>query len=350
MEKEKYKKLAEKYLAGVATPAEIGQLAHWMRTDPGLSAWWEAEMKKNATSLDSELQDKVFARIKREIQNESVVHPARPGAEFFLVKPSDTSSCPSPTRTDASKRRFLHQGRKWAAIICLPLCMAVFATYWLTRPQAEASSFVVKADKGNKVTVLLPDQTEIILNADSRLTYESDFGKEERRVVLEGEGYFKVAHKVSQPFIVEAGGVEVKVTGTVFNVSAYAQAQDITVVLLEGKVGLETPTSCRFLHPGDKVKYNKHTGLMTAEKVYAEDYVTWTKGYLYFENESLTEIMHTLSRVYNIPILIESPRIAKERFTGTIPGGNLQNALDILTLTASFKYEISDSQLILTEK
>lgn len=350
MEKEKYKKLAEKYIAGVATSDETGQLAHWMRTDPLLSAWWEAEMKKTATSLDNELQDKLFARIKTDIQNEPVVHPDRLAAETFAVKPSDMSSFPSPRRTDASKRRFLQQGRKWAAIICLPLCLAVCATYWLTRPHAETSSFVVKADKGNKVSVLLPDQTEIILNAASRLTYKSDFGKKERRVVLDGEGYFKVAHDASQPFIVETGEMEVKVTGTVFNVSAYAQAQDITVVLLEGKVGIQTPSICRLLHPGDKIKYNKHTGRMTSEKVYADDYVTWTKGYLYFENESLTEIMQTLSRVYNIPILIESPRIAKEHFTGTIPGGNLQNALDILTLTASFKYEISDSKLILTEK
>lgn len=68
------------------------------------------------------------------------------------------------------------------------------------------------------------------------------------------------------------------------------------------------------------MNYNKSTHKFTTEKVYPEDYVTWTKGSLYFQNESLDNIMKALSRVYDVTIHIDSPRIAEERFTGTIPG------------------------------
>jgi len=89
---------------------------------------------------------------------------------------------------------------------------------------------------------------------------------------------------------------------------------------------------------------------MISEKVYANDYIAWTQGNLYFQNETLDNIMRTFSRIYNVSIRIDSPKIAKERFTGTIPGGSIRKALDILSLTSFFQYEVKDSTIILTEK
>ncbi|MGG6498311.1 UNVERIFIED_CONTAM: DUF4974 domain-containing protein, partial [Bacteroidetes bacterium 56_B9] len=54
--------------------------------------------------------------------------------------------------------------------------------------------------------------------------------------------------------------------------------------------------------------------------------------------------------VYVVTIHIDSPRIAKERFTGTIPGGGIQNALNIIMLTSPFRYEVKDSVIVLKEK
>ena len=146
------------------------------------------------------------------------------------------------------------------------------------------------------------------------------------------------------------GELEVKVLGTVFNVCAYNNEQDVTVVLLEGKVGVQTPSSSLIMKPGEKMNYNKSTHKLTTEKVYPEDYVTWTKGSLYFQNESLDNIMKALSRAYDVTIRIDSPRIAEERFTGTIPGGGIQNALNIIMLTSPFRYEVKDSVIVLKEK
>ena len=328
MEKEYYKNLAEKYFAGDITEAEISELAGWIRNNVQLSDWWEEEFEKSDTDTPLALRDKMFARIKAEVLKEQ---PA-------MKRTLDKTLVPA--------------WAKWAAMICIPICIAFFTYNILSISNADKnrSPFMVKANKGDKATVVLPDGTDVILNSASQLSYLSDFGRNERRVHLEGEGYFKVAHDARRTFTVQVGELEVKVMGTVFNVCAYSNDQDVTVVLLEGKVGVYTPSTSATLSPGEKINYNKSTRKLSTEKVYPDDYVSWTKGNLYFQNESLENIMKALSRVYDVTIRIDSPKISEERFTGTIPGGGIQNALNIIMLTSPFRYEVEDSVIILKEK
>ena len=327
MEKEYYKNLAEKYFAGDITKAEISELAGWIRNNVQLSDWWEEEFEKSDTDISPVLRDKMFERIKAEVLNEQPAVERTPG------------------------KTLVPAWARWAAMICIPICIAFFTYNILSISDTDTRSpFIVKADKGDKATVVLPDGTDVILNSASQLSYLRDFGKNERRVQLDGEGYFQVAHDTRRTFIVQVGELEVKVLGTVFNVCAYNNEQDVTVVLLEGKVGVQTPSSSLIMKPGEKMNYNKSTHKLTTEKVYPEDYVTWTKGSLYFQNESLDNIMKALSRAYDVTIRIDSPRIAEERFTGTIPGGGIQNALNIIMLTSLFRYEVKDSVIVLKEK
>lgn len=339
MEKEYYKNLAEKYFAGDITEAETSELAGWIRNNVQLSDWWEEEFEKSSADISPALRDKMFARIKAEVLNES-----------SGISESRTPQPPAWKRTPG--KALVPAWAKWAAMICIPICIAFFTYNILSISNTDKarSPSIVKADKGDKATVVLPDGTDVILNSASQLSYLSDFGKNERRVQLEGEGYFKVAHDTRRTFIVQVGELEVKVMGTVFNVCAYSNDQDVTVVLLEGKVGVYTPSTSTILSPGEKINYNKSTRKLSTEKVYPDDYVSWTKGNLYFQNESLENIMKTLSRVYDVTIRIDSSKISEERFTGTIPGGGIQNALNIIMLTSPFRYEVEDSVIILKEK
>lgn len=338
MEKEYYKNLAEKYFAGDITEAETSELAGWIRNNVQLSDWWEEEFEKSSADISPALHDKMFARIKAVLNESSGISESR------------TPQPPAVKRTPGKAQ--VPSWAKWAAMICIPICIAFFTYNILSISNTDKarSPFIVKADKGDKATVVLPDGTDVILNSASQLSYLSDFGRNERRVQLEGEGYFKVAHDTHRTFIVQVGELEVKVMGTVFNVCAYSNDQDVTVVLLEGKVGVYMPSTSTTLSPGEKINYNKSTRKLSTEKVYPDDYVSWTKGNLYFQNESLENIMKSLSRVYDVTIRIDSSKISEERFTGTIPGGGIQNALNIIMLTSPFRYEVEDSVIILKEK
>ena len=326
MDKIYYKELIEKYFDGNITDAEIKELSDWIKNDRHLQNWWEEEFSKSDAGINPVLRDKLFARIKEQTQGKE------------------------ETQGKENPRTIRMNPWKWAAAIVLPICIAFFTYYLVDSSQTVGAPFIVKADKGDKATIELPDGTNVVLNSASQLSYLNNFGENGRRVQLNGEAYFKVAHDEKCAFIVQVGDLEVKVLGTSFNVSAYEDAKDVTVVLLEGKVGVYAQKISHIMKPGDKIEYNKATHKITATQVHPSDYIEWTKGNIYFEKESLENIMKTLSRIYDVEIRFDSNKLPNEYFTGTIPGGGIQNALNILMLTSPFYYEMDGSVIVLKEK
>ena len=326
MDKIHYKELIEKYFEGNITDTEIKELSDWIKNDRHLQNWWEEEFSKSDAGINPVLRDKLFARIKEQTQGKE------------------------ETQGKENSRTIRMNPWKWAAAIVLPICIAFFTYYLIDSSQTVGAPFIVKADKGDKATIELPDGTNVVLNSASQLSYLNNFGENVRRVQLNGEAYFKVAHDEKRAFIVQVGDLEVKVLGTSFNVSAYEDAKDVTVVLLEGKVGVYAQKISHIMKPGDKIEYNKATHKITATQVHPSDYIEWTKGNIYFEKESLENIMKTLSRIYDVEIRFDSNKLPNEYFTGTIPGGGIQNALNILMLTSPFFYEMDGSVIVLKEK
>ena len=326
MDKIYYKELIEKYFDGNITDAEIKELSDWIKNDRHLQNWWEEEFSKSDAGINPVLRDKLFARIKEQTQGKE------------------------ETQGKENSRTIRMNPWKWAAAIVLPICIAFFTYYLIDSSQTVGAPFIVKADKGDKATIELPDGTNVVLNSASQLSYLNNFGENVRRVQLNGEAYFKVAHDEKHAFIVQVGDLEVKVLGTSFNVSAYEDAKDVTVVLLEGKVGVYAQKMSHIMKPGDKIEYNKATHKITSTQVHPSDYIEWTKGNIYFEKESLENIMKTLSRIYDVEIRFDSNKLPNEYFTGTIPGGGIQNALNILMLTSPFYYEMDGSVIVLKEK
>ena len=326
MDKIYYKELIEKYFDGNITDAEIKELSDWIKNDRHSQNWWEEEFSKSDAGINPVLRDKLFARIKEQTQGKE------------------------ETQGKEKPRTIRMNLWKWAAAIVLPICIAFFTYDLIDSSQTVGAPFIVKADKGDKATIELPDGTNVVLNSASQLSYLNNFGENVRRVQLNGEAYFKVAHDEKHAFIVQVGDLEVKVLGTSFNVSAYEDAKDVTVVLLEGKVGVYAQKMSHIMKPGDKIEYNKATHKITATQVHPSDYIEWTKGNIYFEKESLENIMKTLSRIYDVEIRFDSNKLPNEYFTGTIPGGGIQNALNILMLTSPFYYEMDGSVIVLKEK
>lgn len=293
----------------------------WILTDRSLQNWLEKEVEASDAEVDSAISERMFSRIKQETVGKK------------------------PAIYELNLRWL-----KWAAVILLPICLAVSVYYAVdVISRVDNQYFMVKADKGDRAQLELSDGSKVILNSASSLSYRGSFGKDERRVALQGEAYFQVAKDEKCPFIVNTGALTVRVLGTSFNLSAYDELDEVVVVLLEGSVDVEANGTSLKMIPGDKLAYNKHTLQMHKSSVHSADYIEWTKGNLYFERESLKNIMQALSRVYNVEIRIESDKLQEDLFTGTIPGNSIENAMDILKLTANFRYELKDSVIVVKE-
>lgn len=207
-----------------------------------------------------------------------------------------------------------------AAIILLLGCNYFWYSYTenLTEVYTNADSpYEIKVPAGSRTSIMLPDGTEVTLNAGSVLRYCRGFGIRERDVTLDGEGYFKVAKNGKIPFIVNTNDVRVRVVGTVFNVRAYNDDNYVLVSLLEGRVNLSTPSgSVMKLYPSEQALYNKETGRMEKMKSNASTACDWLDGGLTFDNVPFVDIAHRLERKYQVKIKLESERLGAERYSG----------------------------------
>ncbi len=192
--------------------------------------------------------------------------------------------------------------------------------------------------RGSEYSLTLADGTQVWLNAASHLRFfTSDRGRE-RRVWLEGEAYFEVAHDARRPFIVESGGQSIRVLGTRFNINSYEGDRAIYTTLVEGSVAIAPLTGgdAVTLEPGQQAEYSRRNGGAIAVKAVDTSLATaWMNGTFIFAHASVTEIMENLSRWYSFEFEV-SPLLDGLRFSGQFPRcENLDKILSIIASTGT---------------
>ena len=213
-------------------------------------------------------------------------------------------------------------------------------------------TIVLETPRGGEYSITMTDGTEVCLNAGSRIEYPAVFDGKERRVKTTGEAYFKVAHDADHPFIVETEGQEVKVLGTEFNINAYSEDKVVTT-LIRGSIALKPMGSKGgelTLKPGDQAEYDKHNGTATLHSANTEVVSSWTRGKFVFEDQTLGQIMESLSRWYDFRYHFSNPQLASTVFMGSVPRyGNFQNVLHILEMSGGIKFRVQGKTVEVTE-
>lgn len=165
--------------------------------------------------------------------------------------------------------------------------------------------------------LLLSDGTRVWLNSETRLRYPVVFSAKERQVEVSGEAYFEV-HPEGRPFKVNISGQStVEVTGTAFNVHAYPDEGMAKVTLVEGGVNLSNPLGKVALVPGEQ-GFIVAGGLPEKTPVNVSLYTAWKDGRFVFKEQTLEEIMQTISRWYDVQVEFADPEVAQETFSGNI--------------------------------
>lgn len=205
----------------------------------------------------------------------------------------------------------------------------------------------IMADK-----VELPDGTIVTVASNTTFFYDSDYGKKDRVVHLEGEAYFDVAKQKSKPFIVKVKNQSIEALGTKFNVMAYPSDSLLTTTLVEGSVRLTTGNNAKetVLKPNQQLTYNNIRNVIEIANVDASRFTSWTTGYYYFSQQTLKAIFYKLSHVYGITFDVKSEDLNKKIFTGTFyRGQSVNNILEVISLSIPIKYEINDRVVIISE-
>jgi len=106
-------------------------------------------------------------------------------------------------------------------------------------PQATKETYTtISTNYGQNSKVILPDSSVVWINSGTTLSYNTNFAAKDRKVILKGEAFFQVARNEQMPLIVSCDKLGIKVLGTRFDVSAYPEDRNISVILESGIVEL----------------------------------------------------------------------------------------------------------------
>jgi ferric-dicitrate binding protein FerR (iron transport regulator) len=260
----------------------------------------------------------------------------------------------------ASKYEELQQiiRRRKRKSFCLSLAKygtvaAVFICLWFifrhNSPSENVKNFTyIEAPTGQRVFLTLADGSKVWLNSRSKLTFSNDFNKTERIVELDGEGFFSVHKNEQKPFTVKTRQYDIKVTGTEFNVFAYAASPIFETNLVNGSVSIyDKEEKCKALQLSPKEKGYVEQGKLRKSIRLFDQYRHIEDGIYSFENMSLLELIKHLELWYDVKFEITNPQVAEYAFEGKFrQADNIENVLNAIKETGKFNYRLKDKELI----
>lgn len=200
----------------------------------------------------------------------------------------------------------------------------------------ELNQLIVPA--GKKSSLILPDGSQLYINAGTRVIYPTVFNEKERYIYVEGEAYLDVFHNDEQPFIVKTKKMDVQVLGTSFNVKAYKDEDEEFVVLVSGSVKIKAAGKKPVLMEPNHLFFcnSSKSGL---REVDVSNYILWKDNILKFESEAVNMILNQLSRYYGIEIIYPAA-LSEIKCSGKLDlKDNIQKVLEGLSKVAPISYK-----------
>ena len=203
--------------------------------------------------------------------------------------------------------------------------------------------------------IMLPDGSQVVLNAHSAISYFKHIKKSrQRQVWLDGEAFFEVKHinkdenniKVLEQFIVTTCDLNVHVLGTSFNIKKRDQVNE--VVLRTGKIRIEfNNKSQRAINmlPGQMIAYDE-TSRASLTVVDPAIYTSWMYKKLILRNVSVNEIARHIQDYYGYTVILEDTSIGNKKMEGSLLLDDMDDVLFVLSTTLHVKIEKQRTNLI----
>ena len=233
-----------------------------------------------------------------------------------------------------------------AVVAALFILLFSFAGYMTTEWYKASNTVLVYSSLNGKSRVCLPDSTLVWLNTGSTLDYFVSRWSKERNVRLKGEAYFDVSEDPERLFVVEGGGVVVKVHGTVFNMKAREKQEYVDVSLLSGLVVVENSGVSRNLNPGETAICKRNSPSIEKKTTDASIACLWTKGALRFEKKTIYELVGYLSEWYGMEIRLDPLLPTDQAYTFSITHEPLEEVLSLIAKITPIEYVFDEDNTV----
>ena len=237
-----------------------------------------------------------------------------------------------------------------AAVMVIFITSGLFFGKNIRSYMSEPEQFVsIVVPIGKIKNMKLPDGTDVWLNSGSQLRYSNRFSKTNRDIQLEGEAYFQVVKDDKNPFTVSVGLSKVIVHGTIFDVKSYSSERKCEVILVEGSVEYVNSERNVFINPGERLTETTISGRIEIDHVNTANYTSWKSGKVYFDNQSLIDLVTLLEKWYGVKFEFANKDIRLYTFTGVIIKNNsLDYTLQIIEMTNKVKFLKKGGTMLIT--
>lgn len=326
-------KLLLRFLLGEANTEETQQVEEWLQLS-----------KKNQKVLDD--YEAIWAEAGKLTPNPVAVDSKSAWAKMSTKV--DKFEEEKSVKVISIKSRIAWYSSSAAAVIII-----LFGIYQLLINPNSSIKNIQIASVEEVLNDSLPDGSKIALNTNTKITYPKKFAKNERRVKLEGEAFFKVKPNKEKPFIIETETGFIQVLGTSFNVKAYENSE-LEVIVTEGLVKVYTvdsetnDTSSILLKAGEKGKISTKfkEPVYVAENI--PDEIFWMNYTLIFNDTDLKKVFNLLENYYNVKIEVSDKRIHECRLSTTFSNNSIDNIIEVIVATFEFEYTKENNTYTIT--
>jgi len=288
-----------------------------------------------------------------------------------------------------SVKRFLWQAARIAAIVIIAFGLGFFIQNYLPDEENYAR---VNVPYGAKSQIELPDGSKVWVNSGSTLKYPAGFDGKETDLFLDGEAFFEIVKNPKRKVNIKTSTLTIQVLGTRFNVKSYNDEDVVETTLVNGSISITGKVGNRvieepiLLKPREQATLIKSKGSLSlgqisnhdkqpareeitkheseiagrtspvqprlniSESVDIERFVSWKDNRLVFKNEALESLTRRLERWYNVEISIEDEDLKYSRYTGTFEKETVEQAIEALSISLPFEYNIDKNQIKIIKK
>ncbi|SMO62718.1 FecR family protein [Fodinibius sediminis] len=328
--------LIEKFIDDDCTAEEAEQVLNWLSTTEG-QQYLEEKIGEDYTLL----QDERIQSLVSETKSQKMWGVIRNNLDYRYG--------PHSIRKKKMRKPAAYWGAVAAAFAILAASMFYLWPYATTTPEASPDPIYYQTGNNQQKALTLRDGSKIRLNSNSKLWIYEPFGEGERKVRLKGEAYFEVVHDEDRPFIIHTPNASVKDLGTVFNVRAFPDDDNVQVSVNEGKVSLwssqQVETEAAILNPGQFGYLNLDNQTIEIDEFEHNNYLSWMNRRIIFDNMKLKDVSRQLSRIYDVSFEYASPVIKELTLSSTFERGSLEKALEVVALTLDLSYNRTENRI-----
>lgn len=315
-------------------------LAWYFKTDPQAEQAWNNRIARDP--MQKKLVDEAVQLLQNVIVKEQPVDEQRKKlAETRLIHAIGSTEAGQPAAKVVSMRS---RAIKWWAAAAI-FFLSSLGIWQYSRTTGKLSIHTAYGETRQQV---LPDGSQVMLNANTTLDYRNWKEGSEREVWVNGEAFFHVKKTAQRTkFIVHAGRFDVVVTGTQFNVVNRNTKNN--VLLTEGSVIVRADEQEVHMTPGEYVEFNKTAGIQKKE-INKTPVLAWMDHQIYFENTPMKEAAALITEVYGIKVTLADEAVATDSISCIMPTDNLDVLVQSIALSNKFDVVKSDTEILIRKK